>query len=159
MNYTICMAHQLFPFHILYGVERTLPIDFAVSKYSTYKVQAVSGFLQQCQPCFNTVKTALAKSNKQIAIYTYKHPWDTHLNVGNIVYVSTARFPLLHQLSCKLTLHLDWTFLQQSYYIQYCIHVQLPAEYGHMHPVFHVKLAQAPLRTSPPFTSCTFTTC
>ena len=85
-----------------------------------------------------------------MARYTNKHHRDAHLNIGNLVYISTASFPLACYLSCKLALHWVGLFLICHIVSSIAFYIYFPDEYGCVHPVFYVSYLQPHLGPAPP---------
>lgn len=138
LNSTVHAAHSFSPFHIIYGIEPTLPIDLAMQGLSSNNVQSVDDFIRMRQSCIDAVKSALTKSNESMAKYADQHRRDILLTVGDLVYVSTGTLPLARSLSRKLAPRWVGPFPISSVISRVAFCVELPPEYGHVHPVFHV---------------------
>ena len=119
-------------------MEPTLPLDLALSGLSSTHVQAVDDFVRQQSSCFDVVKAALAKSNTYMAKYTDKHHRYISLHVGDLIYMSTEHFPLACQLSHKLSPRWVGPFPISSIISWVVYHINLPEEYGRIHPIFYV---------------------
>ena len=88
-----------------------------------------------------------------MAKYTDKYYRDISLNAGNLVYVSIDHLPLVYQLSGKLAPCWFGPFSISSIISWVAYHINLPEEYGHIHPVFHVSYIWPyvePVPTRPP---------
>ena len=73
-----------------------------------------------------------------MAKYADQHRRDILLTVGDLVYVSTGTLPLARSLSRKLAPHWVGPFPISSVISRVAFRVELPPEYGRVHPVFHV---------------------
>lgn len=85
-----------------------------------------------------------------MAKYADEHRRDVQLNVGDLVYVSTEHLPLARQLSRKLAPRWVGPFPISAVISRVAFRVDLPVEYGRVHPVFHVSYLRPHVGPVPP---------